>query len=550
MARAVLAGHPQTVLYLSYVGAAYFLFRMPWRSWWQALWPVAAACGLGAIQLLPSLQLLAFNHKGKLDFNFAAGGLNPGDLAALFTHNPSGGRILYVGLVPLALAALAALAVRRRQILFWLLMAALALLLSLGIHSPVFRFFFDYLPGWNLFRDQERSVVIFVMALSVLAGYGLAWLLAAARRRARPKSAVLAAVAGSVLVLASYANLVLVNQTNNLWSGDPERDFKLGALLAPLRADRDIFRVRVSEDSISHNAGNVLGLQVVSGNSPFELQSFKDWTEDATHPRVTEWQLMQLTNTHYIVSSRELCGGRCQPSDGIRQIGVDGKLRLFEILYPQPRAFFVTHAVGVAGQRQAIDGINRQGFAPQQTIFIQGTPSHSSPYDAGAKLRADVVGYSPGLVELGTSSDRPAYLFTSEVAYPGWRASIDGRPAPILVADGLFRALDVPPGLHHVAFQYVPVPFFAGAAISAATLLIMILALVWAARPRPKGKHATSPFACHSERRAKHPSKRLRIHHATPRTNMQLRPCRFAVRGLKLLAALLFALLAGCGAAA
>src|SRR5437773_6419604 len=83
MALAVLAGHPQTVLYLAYMGGAYFLVRLPWRQWWQAVWLALAGLGLAAAQLLPSLQLFAFSRKGPLDYGFAAGGLQPADLLAL-----------------------------------------------------------------------------------------------------------------------------------------------------------------------------------------------------------------------------------------------------------------------------------------------------------------------------------------------------------------------------------------------------------------------------------------------------------------------------------
>jgi len=156
---AVIAGHPQTVLYLAYIGAAYFLFRLPWRAWWQAVWAVLPAVGLAAVQLLPSLQLFQLNRRGKLDFSFAAGGLQPGDLGALLLDQPNGGRILYVGLAPLALMLAAIVLVRNRQVVFWASVAVVGLLLSLGTYGPLFRLFFDYLPGWNLFRDQTGNAL-------------------------------------------------------------------------------------------------------------------------------------------------------------------------------------------------------------------------------------------------------------------------------------------------------------------------------------------------------------------------------------------------------
>jgi hypothetical protein len=482
---AVLAGHPQTILYEAYLGAAYALLRIPWREYLTCLWAVLAAAGVSAVQLLPSLQLFSFNSKGRLDFGYAAGGLVPGDLAGFLFNNPPGGRILYVGLLPLALALFAIIAVRSRQVAFWTAVGIVSVIVGLGTHGPLFRPFFNYLPGWDLFRDQERSVIMCCVALAVLSALGLNELLRILEQDRTGQRTWLAGAAGLAIVVISFLNLYLANNENNLWQGDSEQDFRLGSLLPVMQSDTDLFRVRVSEESISHNSGNLLGLQVVSGNSPFELNSFKAWTEDQPDGnRVTEWQLMQLTATHYIVSSRELCGDRCQEADGIKQLGVDGKLHLFKILFPLPRAFLVTNALGVGSEREAIQGINKPDFDGQKIIYIQGPVSHSTAFDPNAALRADVVGYAPGIVDIRTSSDRPAYLFTSEVSYPGWEAMLDGVQVPILTADGLFRAVDVPAGEHHLYFQYRPIPLYAGMISTGAAVLIMAGALLWAALRR------------------------------------------------------------------
>ncbi len=502
-ALAILGGHPQTLLYMADLAGAYFLFRVPWREWWKGVWLLAAALGLSAAQLLPTGQLIGLADRGRLEYAFAAGGLSPADFAALLTASPTAGAILYTGIVPLALALVAVIAAVKRSprnpqqatptgprglALFWAGVAFIAAFLSLGTHGPLFRWFFDYLPGWNLFRDQERVIVCFALAMAVLAGYGLAWL---------QRSWGLHAAVAPLLVAASFANLAWVDRDSRLTSVPPPDISKLRSFLAPVLSDADIFRVRVSEVSIGHDDGNLLGLQFVTGDSVLTLDRYKRWTEDQPDgPRVAEWQLLRLTNSHYVVSSRELCPGGCQPSDGLKLLATDDhprqipetdplprfadvpSLRLYQVLYPLPRAFFVTQATPVASERQAIDAINAAGFDGGQTILLQ-TPSvrHSSPPDPSARLVTDVTGYAPGFLDVRTSSDRPAYLFASEVAYPDWQATIDGHATPILTADGAFLAVDVPQGDHHVVFRFVPRLFYTGAAISGLTLLA--LAIAW-----------------------------------------------------------------------
>ena len=79
--------------------------------------------------------------------------------------------------------------------------------------------------------------------------------------------------------------------------------------------------------------------------------------------------------------------------------------------------------------------------------------------------------------------DSAGLLVLTDAAYPGWKADVDGRPAPILRADGCFRAVAVPAGSHRVTFRYRPLAFYVGCGISAAALLSLIL-LAWAGEPR------------------------------------------------------------------
>ena len=89
----------------------------------------------------------------------------------------------YLGQAPLALALLALLARRDRQVAFWGLLALLGLWLGLAANSPLNLHRLAYnLPGFSLFRVPARFVQLADLGLGVLAGFGLDLLLEPAAR--------------------------------------------------------------------------------------------------------------------------------------------------------------------------------------------------------------------------------------------------------------------------------------------------------------------------------------------------------------------------------
>ena len=83
----------------------------------------------------------------------------------------------------------------------------------------------------------------------------------------------------------------------------------------------------------------------------------------------------------------------------------------------------------------------------------------------------------PERVVADINSGAAGILVLADLDYPGWKATMDGHPAPILTADGCLRAVALPAGSHRVVFRYRPVSFYAGAALSLlalGTLLMML----------------------------------------------------------------------------
>ena len=74
--------------------------------------------------------------------------------------------------------------------------------------------------------------------------------------------------------------------------------------------------------------------------------------------------------------------------------------------------------------------------------------------------------YSPSRIDLTATAGGPAFLASSEAFYPGWTATVNGKPAPLYMTNGAFRGLLLGPGTNHIAMSYWPDGFFLWTAIS------------------------------------------------------------------------------------
>jgi hypothetical protein len=111
--------------------------------------------------------------------------------------------------------------------------------------------------------------------------------------------------------------------------------------------------------------------------------------------------------------------------------------------------------------------------APDTTVLAESLP-HTAHAGGALQLLKDT---SQRVVAQVTATG-PAVLVLRDALAPGWSASLDGQPQPIVRADGLFRAVAVPAGQHQVVWQFAAPGLQAGMGISAVAWLAWIAALI------------------------------------------------------------------------
>jgi len=87
-------------------------------------------------------------------------------------------------------------------------------------------------------------------------------------------------------------------------------------------------------------------------------------------------------------------------------------------------------------------------------------------------------------VEIDADASTASLLMLTDSNYPGWFATVNGQPAPIISANYLFRGVVVPPGKSRVEFVYEPRSFWLGGALSIAALFALCGLLLWERRRR------------------------------------------------------------------
>jgi hypothetical protein len=430
---------------------------------------------------------------------------------------------LYMGasVVALALAAFG-----RRRYLATVLgaLGAGALLLALGKYLPAHALFRRVVFPFAYMRSPEKYVVVLVGCLAVLAALGTVRILAAEHQPWRRLLVLL----GLMLVLALSARLVFPGR----WATQVTRGALAGslALAGVLTVQslvaRQVFAPRqiaavsapaarvVLADSPGHGepprlyrANNVL--QNVSRFAPalprelselWLLQTFITNTAniwgiatlpgyDAAIPagldRIWASGLREGQSVLRLLGARYTLLPVDDPRDKEKRTGIEPMLdplpgtRLYRVPGTLPRVFLV-------GQAQVADDatVLRRIFDPAviagRTAWLapeSGVQALVSSADAPAGA-CTLDSYSNNQLQATCQVQRPALAVFVEQYDKGWRATVDGQPAPVARANLIMRAVAVGPGEHRIAMQFRTPGLRAGAVVTLLSLIVLLALLL------------------------------------------------------------------------
>ncbi|MGH6824149.1 YfhO family protein [Methyloceanibacter sp.] len=182
-------------------------------------------------------------------------------------------------------------------------------------------------------------------------------------------------------------------------------------------------------------------------------------------------------------------GLRFAPASGVEKSGpfrevYDKEVRIYEVSKVLPRASLF-HNAEILPDGDVLQRLKQPSFDPFHAVALSREGLSDRDLTILQSIKPDAAGgtakisrYESQHVAVEVDTPSPAVLMLNDSNYPGWLAYVDGKPAPLLKADYLFRGVIVPAGKSTVEFAYEPVSFRAGALISLGALLLLLLPFV------------------------------------------------------------------------
>lgn len=199
--------------------------------------------------------------------------------------------------------------------------------------------------------------------------------------------------------------------------------------------------------------------QSIGGYHAAKLMRYQELIERQFSTAINE-DVLDMLNTRYVIHSGS------QDNVGMnRRSSAAGN------------AWFVERVTMVKDHEEEMNALN--SFDPLKEAFIHeefkpllNESRLGQPVNASITL----INYRPDRLVYEYSSTNDALAVFSEVWYDkGWKAFVDGKELPILRANYVLRALQLPGGNHQVEFRFEPVSYHRGELISLIASIILVL---------------------------------------------------------------------------
>jgi hypothetical protein len=131
---------------------------------------------------------------------------------------------------------------------------------------------------------------------------------------------------------------------------------------------------------------------------------------------------------------------------------------------------------------QALEYLTRTTFPTHSVALIDpksATPAQQlTAIPAALPISAKVTHWEPGAldVELSAAAPDKSALVVSENFYPGWKATVDGKPATVERADYAIMGVPLQAGARKISLRFTDAAYTRGKAVTLVALILAIAA--------------------------------------------------------------------------
>ncbi|WP_375459760.1 YfhO family protein [uncultured Enterovirga sp.] len=338
-------------------------------------------------------------------------------------------------------------------------------------------------------RGQHLATAAGEIAVAMLAAGAFAWLLVrtdgTARRRAIAAACIVAATGGELIWrnAASALNAEPIDRYVAFRTLPPDQAQGLQVLrteLAKRHAAGERPRVEILGLTGGwQNASMVLQIEDTIGYNPLRLADYERAIgpgENAVDPNLRMFpgtfrgyrcRLAGLLGLEYLVLDRpvEKLPKHFPRITAATLLYGAGSMWVYRLSPGAPRAYLATRLVAVDSEtvltQEELPEFDRTTTALVEQEQVDGLQADyglrdDSPDVAPVGGSVTIRDYRRNAVSLEVDSDRNAVVVLHDIYYPGWEATVDGKPARILRTNLLFRGVEVGPGRHVVELRFRP----------------------------------------------------------------------------------------------
>jgi len=196
------------------------------------------------------------------------------------------------------------------------------------------------------------------------------------------------------------------------------------------------------------------------------------WYWDIAARVVAHPSLLRVMGVTHVISDRPWPGGE----EVAAQQTALSQVVAFRLPDSLGRAWVVPKARHAA-REEMLELLTAPDFDPATEVLLeqQEEAFQATPPASGMRYALLSLQDTPNCVTIRLTLDTPGYLVLADTWYPGWKATVDGRPARLMRANYAFRAVWLERGEHTVKMVYRPRSVVAGGIIS----MMALLALSW-----------------------------------------------------------------------